>query len=564
MYHSKYLKYKAKYLSLKSSQIGGYEDDDIVTLQTKDGQKSEVWVKMAIQSKTIKDRIDEAGIKELIYVPIDTETLNIVFEIMRIYASIDTSKPKEEQEKGMMVKRQEVITILNTFDQTRLINVLLAANWLDFKPLLNVSIHLLNTRLKKYDYDDLLEFRRTTALDTDNMDELFCLKLKKEISSTIPNDICRLIKRFMRKVYTFGYGGWGSLGHGDQTSLWIPTRISNWNIIDQVACGYTHVAIIRYGVLYTFGNNEWGQLGHGNLKNYAQPTRVPDVPGGFQNKDVSHVSCGAQYTAVIVNGRLYTFGNNTGYRSGQRDIEYLPVPTLVPDFKTGFKNENVTKVWCGNGYTAVIANGVLWTVGTLCGNVNYWPSLVPIVNQNVTQVSLGFLGKRGQPSSCIHVAIIANGQLYTWGNNSVGQLGLGDKGNIYAYAPILVPNVAGGFQNKNVTYVSCGYQFTAVIANGSLYTFGSNANGQLCHNPDEYPIITFPKKVNLSNVTQVSSGSYYSIVIADRKVYSFGSNEIGQLGLGDKYNQMQPTQITTIRNPIQVSCGPNFAAIIAY
>jgi RCC1 and BTB domain-containing protein len=71
---------------------------------------------------------------------------------------------------------------------------------------------------------------------------------------------------------------------------------------------------------------------------------------------------------------------------------------------------------------------------------------------------------------------------------------------------------------NNVTYVSCGYSHTAVIANGDLYTFGSGFHGQLGHGNKGNQ--ESPKKVEgINNITYVSCGSYFTAVIANDLVY---------------------------------------------
>ena len=90
-------------------------------------------------------------------------------------------------------------------------------------------------------------------------------------------------------------------------------EFTNTNVTD-VSYGEDHMAIISDGKLYTCGNGERGQLGRGtdvrygngnqNKKNanWYHPTIVPEL------SNVTAVSCGAHHTAVIADGKLYTFG----------------------------------------------------------------------------------------------------------------------------------------------------------------------------------------------------------------------------------------------------------------
>jgi alpha-tubulin suppressor-like RCC1 family protein len=71
-----------------------------------------------------------------------------------------------------------------------------------------------------------------------------------------------------------------------------------------------------------------------------------------------------------------------------------------------------------------------------------------------------------------HAFIIKNGNLYAWGNNEDGRLGVN---NDYKYesTPVLVSN------SGNWTDISAGFNHSLGICGGNLYAWGNNYNGQL-------------------------------------------------------------------------------------
>ena len=96
---------------------------------------------------------------------------------------------------------------------------------------------------------------------------------------------------------------------------------------------------------------------------------------------------------------------------------------------------------------------------------------------NYFEVSASFGGRKvtritcGQTSS---MAVLENGEVYGWGYNGNGQLGLGNNINQ------LNPQRVTGLQGVVVTSVVCGYAHTlAVTDEGSLYAWGANSYGQL-------------------------------------------------------------------------------------
>ena len=135
---------------------------------------------------------------------------------------------------------------------------------------------------------------------------------------------------------------------------------------------------------------------------------------------------------------------------------------------------------------------------------------------------------------CFHTAIINDkGQLYTFGDNSFGELGLGNSGQrTNRNTPTAVKNLG------NITAVNCGRSHTAIINDkGQLFTFGSNSSGQLglgYSGPGTDR--TIPTAVNnMENIIAVSCGDYHTAIInVQGHLFTFGNNSFGQLGIGNK------------------------------
>ena len=83
--------------------------------------------------------------------------------------------------------------------------------------------------------------------------------------------------------------------------------------------------------------------------------------------------------------------------------------------------------------------------------------------------------------------------------------------------------------------------------NGQVYAFGSNENGQLglSDNNDKNE----PKLISsINSISQIATGNQYSLVLSiNGQIYSFGSNSWRQLGLGDDHdNKNKPTEVMLI------------------
>jgi alpha-tubulin suppressor-like RCC1 family protein len=175
---------------------------------------------------------------------------------------------------------------------------------------------------------------------------------------------------------------------------------------------------------------------------------------------------------------------------------------------------------------AITANGDLYTWGdNFSGQLGHGntggsistPTRVEMLS-NVVAVSLGGPLILGNSA-----AIDANGDLYTWGNNMNGQLGHGDI--LQRNTPTKVKALS------NVAAISVGIHnenSTAITAEGHLYTWG-----------------TIPTRVaGLSNVVAVSSGQSHSAAMtANGHLYTWGANANGQLGDGTTADRHNPVRI---------------------
>ncbi|KAA0721992.1 putative E3 ubiquitin-protein ligase HERC3 [Triplophysa tibetana] len=134
-----------------------------------------------------------------------------------------------------------------------------------------------------------------------------------------------------------------------------------------------------------------------------------------------------------------------------------------------------------------------------------------------------------------------SGVAFGWGKNSSGQLGLGDTTDRH------VPTVLKSLNGKKTQLISCGGEHTATLSKGgTVFTFGSGAFGQLGHNSfkDEH----LPRVVAElwgSKVSQVTCGRHHTLVFvaSSKQIYSFGCGTQGQLGNGQMINQSLPSPV---------------------
>lgn len=144
--------------------------------------------------------------------------------------------------------------------------------------------------------------------------------------------------------------------------------------------------------------------------------------------------------------------------------------------------------------------------------------------------------------SKLHSAILTDdpeANIYTCGFGPGGRLGTGDEETRFSFVPIL----GGGLGGKKVVDIGLGQNHTvAVTSDGGVFSWGNNTYGQLGYNSpssnmrDEEPIHLSPRQIfgplKREVVRGVAASSIHTLVYTTSSLYTFGKNE-GQLGLVD-------------------------------
>lgn len=162
-----------------------------------------------------------------------------------------------------------------------------------------------------------------------------------------------------------------------------------------------------------------------------------------------------------------------------------------------------------------------------------------------------------------HSAAFKNNSTLTWGYNAFGQLGNNTTTNSAVPVSVLTltdTTPATVIPLTGITAVSTGGAHTLALKNdGTVYGWGRNAFGETGNNIVENgdPIarqvkVAGPTGAPLANVTRIAAGGNYSLALANGVVWAWGFNGNGQLGDG-----------TTNTNPTPASVGLSGVTAIA-
>ena len=156
------------------------------------------------------------------------------------------------------------------------------------------------------------------------------------------------------ELFTWGEGQYGKLGHGDETNQRTPKRVDALVGVKaiQVSCGLCHTAFCTEdGKVYAFGRGEKGQLGHGDWEDKSSPALVQALVG----KHIIQVQCGGYHTmALTSSGYLFTWGYARYHVLGHGNIKpkCLSFPCLVE----GLREHNVVHISGGFDLCAALVD----------------------------------------------------------------------------------------------------------------------------------------------------------------------------------------------------------------
>lgn len=194
-------------------------------------------------------------------------------------------------------------------------------------------------------------------------------------------------------------------------------------------------------------------------------------------------------------------------------------------------------------------NGTLWG----CGANGYWQlaqgttatqsSPVQIGSDRDWKAAVGSKSDRGGggASGIVHaLALKKNGTLWAWGDNRLGQLGLGDT--TFRSSPVQIGSLT------DWAYIAtCQASSFGIKTDGTLWSWGGNSQGSLGLNDTTNR--SSPVQVGSNTWKLITHGNANSIAIrSDGTIWGWGQNNFGQLGLGDTTQRNSPVQIGSDSN----------------
>jgi alpha-tubulin suppressor-like RCC1 family protein len=140
------------------------------------------------------------------------------------------------------------------------------------------------------------------------------------------------------------------------------------------------------------------------------------------------------------------------------------------------------------------------------------------------------------------VALKADGAVWTWGRNDIGQLG--DGSLTEKHTPVQVHGPGGSGYLANIVKISaCNHSTLALSSDGTVWAWGYNGDGQL-GDGSTLDSTTPAQVAGLTNVTFIHADRNHSAAVKDDgSAWAWGRNNQWQLGDGTTTNRLTPVQI---------------------
>jgi len=368
-------------------------------------------------------------------------------------------------------------------------------------------------------------------------------------------------------VWAWGYNGDGELGNGSNSTSLTPVQVSGLTGIKAIAVrGYQSMALRNDGTIWTWGLNSSGQLGNGSTTSSNVPVQVTGISSAIS------IAAGAYFSAAIEsNGSVWMWGDNTYGQLGDGTTTNRTTAYQVQ--LSGSPLNNAVMLAAGDNHILVArADGTIVAFGAnysgQLGDGTTTNQYSPEVLSGFTKVgwvAAGGIDSYASANTVETVDETFESGLMSWGDNSLGQLGVGTMTgpNLGGATPAL-PNIpASPLSFSRRTIVSGGTTHTLVLkADGTVWEWGTlNLASGVTH-------IAIPTPVqvpNLTNIVSVSALEGACLALRnDGTVWTWGYNLSDQLGYDStNMDTSVPHQVPGLSGIIGLSNGPNADSVFA-
>lgn len=338
--------------------------------------------------------------------------------------------------------------------------------------------------------------------------------------------------------------------------------------VAQISCNGRHtLALLKDGSVWGWGLNCLGQAGNGTsgaFQKVSKPSQVK-LPG-----PAVRVAAGNNFSICILeDGSMWGWGSNDCKQLACEDerlhfafpiqiqgIEDVKDIGAGDGYAVALKKDGTVWSW-GSNCSGQLANGTNRRTHIPVQAIN--PADPSGFLQRIDRITVG---------SRTVMGCTEEGVLYIWGDGEFGQLGDRHprRPGHFGTCPVMPadPDQEPGVM-RHVSGMAMARCFVNVVSEGQLYCWGTNQHGEL--GMESAPYVDTPVRHPLMrDVKHVACGMNHTLVLKkDGTVWSWGVNAVmshGVTGVGDDNYVKRPAQLKELQNITDIFCGLNHAYAI--
>jgi uncharacterized repeat protein (TIGR02543 family) len=380
-----------------------------------------------------------------------------------------------------------------------------------------------------------------------------------EISSGTIGDIT-LYASWSINQYTISY----SVIKRDYDPLQEVILFPNETIVEVSLGSWHSVALTSDGRVFTWGQNTSGQLGDGTTVSRQTPVDITSLFDLYNDEYITNIDLGGAMNfgghsaALTSDGRVFTWGDNNYGQLGDGTTTDRLIPKEITYGFSLNDGETITQISLGSTHSAALtSDGRVFTWGH--NSLGQLGDGTTINSNSPIDITAQFL--LGETDNIANIslgtsfssAISINGQVFTWGYRDSGQLGNGATGNGMSSTPINITNNFALLPGENVNSITLGGAHAiALTSHGNVFVWGRNNSSQLgdgttTNKYKPFKITTFFNFNFGEVITDIDLGYEHSIAVtSDGRVFTWGDNNYGQLGDGTTTDRITPYYLLTM------------------
>ena len=359
----------------------------------------------------------------------------------------------------------------------------------------------------------------------------------------------------------WGYNSYGQVGNGSPTKtgcqcLPTPTPVLGLSDVSQISLGYAHgLALHSNGTVTAWGYNAMGQLGNGTTSESATPVPV----SGLSN--VVAVDAGYEHNlALLANGTVMAWGDNYFGELGVGGSDFAGGGPESCGSATPLQQACRSRCRASSDVVAIDAG---YRSSARAARQRHRHGLglrllrlprrrdrhsIRVRHASNTRCRFPEFQARSSISTEHHgMALLANGTVTAWGQDTDGQIGNGTDFEAPPPECLCVAAVSViGLSGPVRQIAAGGYHSVALLGSGIAQAWGYNGEGELGQRQCDNGRLHLHTGGRLTGARargaqSVAAGDYHTLaLLGDGSVRAWGYNTDGQLGDGTEEDRSAP------------------------